>query len=76
MSGPVGAPDEIAAIRTDIRDRGWYAASGPAGVLPRLLDEVAASRVKLAAIRAEVEPWADRILRDRILAILDGPTGG
>ena len=29
---------------------------------------------KLAAIRAEVEPWADRILRDAILVILDGPT--
>lgn len=29
---------------------------------------------KLQAIAAEVEPWADWVLRDRILAILDGPT--
>ena len=29
---------------------------------------------KLQAIAAEVEPLADRILRDHILAILDGPT--
>jgi len=41
-----------------------------------LTAEVEASRAKLAAIRAEVEPWADRILRDRILEILDGPSGG
>jgi hypothetical protein len=39
-----------------------------------LVDEVEVSREILAAIRAEVEPWADRILRDAILAILDGPT--
>ena len=43
-------------------------------LLRDLIDELESSRVKLAAVRAEVEPWADRILRDRILAILDGPT--
>ncbi|HEY8663120.1 MAG TPA: hypothetical protein VIL68_05840 [Propionibacteriaceae bacterium] len=37
------------------------------------LDELNA---KLDAIRAEVERWADRILRECILEILDGPSGG
>jgi hypothetical protein len=37
-----------------------------------VLDEVEASRAQLAAIRAQVEPGTEWILRDRILTILDG----
>jgi len=39
-------------------------------------DELADAEKKLDAIRAEVEVTDVRILRGRILEILDGPAGG
>ena len=39
-----------------------------------LTAEVTTSRAKLSAIHDEVEQTVDRILRDRIIEILDGPT--